>query len=364
MVADSPDSGDRGHAAALESLEALELLRGRREAYATLLAEIVADTCRDFPVRADGMVLEIGAGTGALRPCLPADLRERTTHTDPSEAALRVLRERAPQARTRVAGAEALPVEEGAAAAVVALCVFDAVADRGTVVREVARVLRPGDRFFHFLDMATLLEEPFAKLAAGGLVPLPNVFGDPADSEWPLDIVLVARDWLTGLLRWATTAAHPLSAAFSGYFGAFLHAPFDVARATSIFKAVASNGDSRRTLVTLLESAGRAAFRAGLPAIEPLPFHSGRYLQSILETAFGDGGPFHVERSAIVTRAAWAKGGARRYRSLCLGHQRLQDDFPSRFLTADAATRVASGGILDDETLTELGVYVFVAVRK
>ena len=116
--------------------------------------------------------------------------------------------------------------------------------------------------------------------------------------------------------------------------------------------------------MTLLESAGRAAFRAGLPAIEPLPFHSGRYLQSVLESAFGDGSPFQVQRSAIVTRGAWARGGAPRYRSLCVGHQRLQDDFPGRFLTTEAATRVAGGGILDDETLTELGVYVFVAQRR
>jgi hypothetical protein len=238
------------------------------------------------------------------------------------------------------------------------------VADQAAVVRELGRVLRPGDRFFHFLDMATLLEGPFAKLAASGLVPLPHVFGDPADSEWPLDIVLVRHDWLAGLRRWAAAAAHPLAAAFSGYLGVFLDAPFDVERATSVFKAVASSGESRRTLVTLLESAARAAFRAGHPAIAPLPFHSGRYLQSVLETAFGDDSPFQVERSAIVARAAWGKGGSPRYRSLCVGHQRLQDDFPARLLTSEAAARVASGTVSDDETLTELGVYVFVAVRR
>ena len=346
------------------ALHALELLWRRRESYAALLAEIVHETLREFPVRTEGTVVEIGAGTGALRACLPADLRERALHTDPSAAALRALRERAPHAKTRVAGGEALPVDDGAAAAVVALCVFDAVADQTAVVHELARVLRPGDRFFHFLDMATLLEEPFAKLAAGGLVPLPNVFGDPADSEWPLDIVLVERDWLAGLLRWAVAAAHPLAAAFGASFAAFLDVPFDVARAAPLFKAIASSGESRHALVTLLESAGRAAFRAGHPAIRPLPFHSGRYLQSVLETAFGAGSGFHVERSAIVTRAAWGRDGTPRYRSLCLGHQRLQDDFPERFLTTEAGKRVAGGDVLDDETLTELGVYVFVAQRR
>jgi SAM-dependent methyltransferase len=342
------------------TLEALELLWRRREPYLGLLAEIVRETLAELPPPEHGPLVEIGAGTGALRACLPPELRARTLHTDPSEAALHALRERAPEAKTRIAPAQSLPLDDGAAAAALGLCVFDALGDEVGAVAELGRVLAPGRRFFHFLDMATLLEAPFAKLAAGELIPLPNVFGDPAASAWPLDVILVRRDWVEGLLRWAAQARHPLAAAFSGFFGALLARPFDVAHATAVWKAVASNGESRRTLVTLLESAGQASFRAGHPAVEPLPFHSGRYLQSVLETAFA-GGAFRVERSGIVTRAAWARGGAHRYRSLCLGHQRLTSEWPAHFLSEGAGARAALAA--PDETLTELGVFVFVATR-
>ena len=65
-----------------------------------------------------------------------------------------------------------------------------------------------------------------------------------------------------------------------------------------------------------------------------------------------------------IRELAWASGGPPRYRSLCVGHQRLQDDFPPRLLTSDAAARVAGAAVGGDETLTELGVYVFVAQRR
>ena len=106
------------------------------------------------------------------------------------------------------------------AAAVVGLCVFDAVGDAQAAVAEIARVLAPGGRFVHLLDMATLLEQPFEKLAGSGLVPIPNVFGDPGDHEWPLDIVLLRRDWLANLLRFAAGAGHPFAATFAPIFRA------------------------------------------------------------------------------------------------------------------------------------------------
>ena len=120
------------------------------------------------------------------------------------------------------ATAEALPIAAGACGAVVGLCVIDAVADADAAAAEIARVLAPGGRFVHLLDMATLLEQPFAKLAGSGLVPIPNVFGDPGDHEWPLDIVLLQRDWLASLLRFAAGAGHPFAATFAPIFAPFL----------------------------------------------------------------------------------------------------------------------------------------------
>src|SRR5262245_16683666 len=163
-------------------LGALELLARRRAPYAELLAAIAADTLARFPPPAEGAVVEIGAGAGQLRSWLPAALRARTVHTDPSAEALDRLRQSDAAAETRVASAQQLPWKGGSVAAVVGLCVFDALHAAGVeaaAASEAARVLRPGGLFVHFLDMATLLETPFAKLAASGLVPIPNVFGDP-----------------------------------------------------------------------------------------------------------------------------------------------------------------------------------------
>jgi SAM-dependent methyltransferase len=350
-----------------ELLGALHLLRQRREPYAALLAEIVAETLDRFAPLADRPIVEIGAGTGQLREWLPVPLRERMIHTDPSEPALRLLRERAPAAKTRVASAHALPMDTGTLGAVLGLCVFDALQNEQAVVAELGRVLAPGGRFVHVMDMATLLEAPFQKLGEAGLVPIPNVFGDPGDHEWPLDIVLVKRDWLAGLLDFAVRGGHPVTQTLRDYVAAFCGVPFHTETATPLFKAIASSGGDRRALRTFLETAGRLAFAQGYPAIAPLPFHSGRYLQSVLETCFRENDLFRIECNEIVTRSMWRAesppGGLPPYLSLCLGHQRLLDALPERLLNESARTPPQVASRPAGRTLTEVGAFVFVAVR-
>jgi hypothetical protein len=111
----------------------------------------------------------------------------------------------------------------------------------------------------------------------------------------------------------------------------------------------------------MLASASRPAVAQGHPPVEPLPFHSGRYLQSLLQTTFTGAG-FTIELSEIVARAAVrpARDGeeAIRYRSLCLGHERLESELPRRLLTGASAAGPANG-----EILVEAGVFAFVARR-
>jgi len=353
-------------------LSALELLRQRREPYAALLAQIVVEICDRFPPLPEGPIIEIGAGTGQLRAWMPPPLRERMVHTDPSEPALRVLRDRVPQARTRVAPADRLPFDDGTVAAVVGLCVFDALPDEAAAVAELRRVLRPGGRFLHFMDMATLLDAPFAKLAASSLVPIPNVFGDPGDHEWPLDIVLVKRDWLDGLLRFAAQLGHAAPTELREYFQAFCAAPVATEVATSAFKALASSGARRRLLLSFLEAAGRLAFSRGFPPIEPLPFHSARYLQSVMEATFRSTDEFRIELDEIVARSGWratAPGGGAspgpspRYQSLCLGHQRLLETLPRRLLAESAGQLWRDRTEPTEDILAEVGAFVFVTRR-
>jgi len=336
----------------------LDLLARRRAPYAGPLAAIAGDLLARFPPANGRPLLEIGAGAGALRGWLPASLRARVIHSEPSGAAARALRVRASGAAVARAAAEALPVAAGTCGAVLGLCVFDAVADAPAAAAEIARALAPGGRFVHLLDMATLLEQPFAKLAGSGLVPIPNVFGDPGDHEWPLDIVLLERTWLANLLRFAGDAGHPFAATFAPIFAPFLGSPFDVGAATGAFKAIAGSGERRRALAALLTSASRLSVAQGLPAVEPLPFHSGRYLQSLLATVFTGAG-FAVELSEIVARAIRrpAAGDEKelRYRSLCVGHERLEQELPRRLLVAVREPPT------DGDILVEAGVFAFVA---
>jgi SAM-dependent methyltransferase len=338
----------------------LTLLERRRAPYGAALQAIVADVLARFPPLDGRPVLEIGAGAGQLRGWLPQAVRARTVHSEPSRVAAGALRRRGAEADVARAAAEALPVAAGACGGVVGLCVFDAVGDAQAVVAEIARVLAPGGRFVHLLDMATLLEQPFQKLAGSGLVPIPNVFGDPGDHEWPLDVVLLRRDWLANLLRFAADAGHPFAAAFAPIFAPFLADRYDVAAATNAFKAIAGNGDRRRALAALLTSASRVSVAEGHPPVDPLPFHSGRYLQSRLATSFGNAG-FAVELSEIVATAVRRPAAddekTIRYRSLCLGHERLEGALPRRLLAG------APEPPRDGDILVEAGVFAFVARR-
>jgi len=356
---DGEGDGDRGGRDGTGELgAALDLLERRRAPYADALAAIASDVFARFPPQGGRPLLEIGAGTGQLRALVPAALRARLFESEPSGPAARVLGERARDAAIVRATAEALPIAAGPCGAVVGLAVLDAVADVAAAAGEIARVLAPGGRFVHLLDMATLLEQPFAKIAASGMVPIPNVFGDPGDHEWPLDIVLLERRWLANVLRYAAHAGHPFAATFAPAFGLLLAEPFQAKVATFAFQTIAGNGERRRMLATLLPSASRLAAAQGHPPVEPLPFHSGRYLQSLLATTF-EGAGFAIELSEIVAKAlrrpAAADEQAIRYRSLCVGHERLESAPPRRLLTSDAPAPAPG------EILVEAGVFAFVA---
>ena len=87
-------------------------------------------------------VLELGAGTGKLTEQL-AGLGHTVTATDPSEAMLRRIRARAPQARAVIGAAEHIPLASGSVDVVVATEAFHGF-DHQRALPEVARVLRPG----------------------------------------------------------------------------------------------------------------------------------------------------------------------------------------------------------------------------
>jgi ubiquinone/menaquinone biosynthesis C-methylase UbiE len=106
-------------------------------------AQIAADV--EPHLNGGGRLLEIGVGTGVVA----TGLRERgrdVVGIDLSPAMLRRAHERLGP-RGAVADAMRLPFPAAVFADVLAVWVMHAVADRAAVLREVARVLRPGGRF-------------------------------------------------------------------------------------------------------------------------------------------------------------------------------------------------------------------------
>jgi ubiquinone/menaquinone biosynthesis C-methylase UbiE len=89
-------------------------------------------------------VLELGAGTGKLTEVL-VGLGHDVHATDPDEAMLARLRQRLPDVRTSVAGAEEIPAADAAYDVVVAAQAFHWF-DHERALPEIARVLKPGGR--------------------------------------------------------------------------------------------------------------------------------------------------------------------------------------------------------------------------
>jgi ubiquinone/menaquinone biosynthesis C-methylase UbiE len=97
---------------------------------------------------AEGVVVEIGAGTGLNFPHYPAGLEVAATEPDPHM--LKAARKAASRARAKVtvlrAAAEALPLPSRSADVVVSTLVLCSVPDQAAALAEANRVLKPGGR--------------------------------------------------------------------------------------------------------------------------------------------------------------------------------------------------------------------------
>ncbi|MGQ0668239.1 MAG: class I SAM-dependent methyltransferase [Actinomycetota bacterium] len=112
-----------------------------------------AEHRRKLLSRAEGVVVEIGAGTGLNFPHYPAGVTE-VLATEPDPHMLKRLRAAAAESRVPVrvveAGAESLPLPDGSADTVVATLVLCSVTDVQASLGQARRVLKPGGRLLFY----------------------------------------------------------------------------------------------------------------------------------------------------------------------------------------------------------------------
>jgi SAM-dependent methyltransferase len=328
----------------------------RRAPYAPLYEQLLAALLAG-PSSPGAVTLELGAGAGQLRTWLPATATAGWLHTDPDDEALRQLGRRFPDARTTRASAESVPVAAESVDTSVGLCVLDVVTDLEQVAREQLRVLEPGGRFVHLLDLTTALDQPLAELFAAGCLALPNLLSDPTEQRWPADLLLAQRRPFQRLFELMLAGGNPRAVLFRDLFAPFFREPFDAHAAARAFLTLSSSPELRAHLLCFMIDAEGTALDVGLGQMQTVPLSSARHFATRLEKAFARAG-FEISSSDVVASSLLRErppGDPYRYRGNHVGHERLATELPPSLLCPDAP-RPGPG-----QQQLELGVFVFVA---
>lgn len=149
-------------------------------------------------------ILEVGVGTGAVAAPLAEMAGVPVLGLDVSPAMLALARDRL-AGRVAIGDAERLPVATGSVDGVVAVWLLQLVPDIGTVLREIARVLRPAGRAVVVLsrpvqvpdDIQSLVEVLFERLGPKA----PDGPHNVADLAGESGLVVIATG-LTSEHRW------------------------------------------------------------------------------------------------------------------------------------------------------------------
>lgn len=310
----------------------------------------------------DGRIVEIGMGDGQLFEHLPSEVLARTLHTEPLAAASRAFRRQHPEVQVVQAPAERLPCDDNSISAVLGLCVMDVVPDGVAVASELRRVLRPGGRFIHWLDMSTVLAPVVEAIATANVVPLPNVFTDPSAAAWPEDLFLIPREQLALIVAILQQHDHAMARPLAQYLATFAQAPIAVERAAAELAQLQDDAELRKALRAVFRAAFELASsteRQQLAAFQGRPIPSSRFIEQRLRSWFGESAGFRVEEASVA--CTWDLQARRSepfsYLSSCVGEQRALPRVPAALLCADAQPPSES------QRLSELGVFVFVATR-
>jgi ubiquinone/menaquinone biosynthesis C-methylase UbiE len=360
--ADSLGKKPKIAAADLAVVKKLREVQRHRQPYAELGRRLLADLLSRFVPEGDDSVVEIGAGDGQFRDWLPEQLLPRMTHTEPLAIAAREARKRHPQARIIRAPAERLPFGASEIGCVIGSCVLDVVDDGALVARELARVLRPGGTFIHWLDMSTRLNEAFEISSRADLVPLPNVFSDPSASRWPEDMFLASRADLSLVLEILERHKHAFAKPLRQYLLVFAHLPHTLRPALAEYTQLQS-GALRVALQGMFRAAAELAeprLQQRLASFQRRPVASSRFFESRLNSYFTAAVGFEPVFSGIVADAelvSTLSDPPLQYVSSCVGEQRELPVVPEVRLCPESP--LPGPG----QTLRELGAFAYVVRR-
>ena len=338
-------------------------VRRHRQPYAKLGRRLLADVLTRFLPEGNEPIVEIGAGDGQFRDWLPERILSRVTHTEPLAVAAREARKRHPTARIVRAPAERLPFGNGEVGCVIGSCVMDVVDDGNVIAREVARVLKPGGVFIHWLDMSTRLNEAFEILNQADLVPLPNVFSDPSAARWPEDMFLAARADLTLVLEILDRHQHPFAKPLRQYLAVFTHLPHTLRPALAEYTQLSESPSLRSALQGMFIAAAELAeprLRERLANFQGRPVASSRFFESRLKSYFTEASGFSVVFSDIVADGELAPAitdPPTLYLGSCVGEQRQLPALPEVRLQPDGPLPGAT------QMLREFAAFVFVTRR-
>jgi hypothetical protein len=250
---------------------------------------------------------------------------------------------------------------DGEVAAVAGLCVLDLVPDLALARTEVQRVLCRRGLLLHFLDQSPHLARIFERLAPLGLVVLPNVFGDPNQSHFPEDLLLIEAEQLAEVALILRRHGHPMNQPLTRYLALFSTRPLQLTQVLNEFDHLASDDERRTSLRRSFEEAYRVASAEERARLGDLRGHllsssqdlAGRFERELVA---GELSSLYNNLSFACELVAASAGVG--YRSLCVGQHRSLSALPEKTLVA-GAPRAPSGS-----QLRELGIHVFAAARR
>ncbi len=380
---------------------ALQSLANKRQAFVPLLRQVVDAvlhahapvTVRDSAALSSSAHqprwVEVGSGLGQLRALLPAHVVDWVTHTELSAALSRGFAQRHPDAQVLAADVTQLPFADASVDVVLGLCAFDSFPAPERASREIARVLRPGGRFIHFLDAATNVEPVLTKLVNARRLPLPNFLADAALLEPALfdrhnlgqflgpyhDLLSVPLSQFDVVTHMLSQAEHPMAEMLTRYASPFLEQPFDSLAAAKAFVALTSDIRNSRpmnqALTSLMSTLKQPQYAQRVPF--ELKAHSSlAHFESQLVRCFGEEYGFSPRLSTVVYARSFEEDRQASLRALVrrVGIIQNSEDWPAPVgvpvheLKPDLAPSGPGNATLQSHVLREAGVYCFVSERS